>query len=109
MMIDGWMVLSGHWFKDALTRHWQHIISLSGVIFFQIATVAGTLLVVNDWQRRRQRFRALHDLLKEWDKQLELSRTWPILLRIASKVERALLSEVIEWRSLIRNLNVPHK
>jgi hypothetical protein len=109
LLTSAWILLSPHLTNDPLSRHWEHVISLASVIFFQIATVAGTMLVVNDWQRRRQRFRSLHDLLKAWDKQLELSRTWPILLRIASKVERALLAEVIEWRSLIRNLSVPHK
>jgi hypothetical protein len=109
LLTSAWILASPHFLKSPLPRHWEHIISLASVIFFQVATVAGTLLVVNDWQRRRQRFRALHDLLKTWDKQLELSQTWPVLLRIASKVERALLAEVIEWRSLIRNLKVPHK
>ena len=78
-------------------------------IFFQIATVAGSLVVVNDYMRRRDRYRELHRMLVRWDKQLELSQTWPIVLRIASTVEKALLAELIEWRSHIRNQKLPQK
>ena len=78
-------------------------------IFFQTATVAGALLVVNDHQRRRQHYRELHRMLTQWDKQLELAQTWTIVLRITSLVEKALLAELIEWRSLIRHRKLPQK
>jgi hypothetical protein len=45
----------------------------------------------------------------QWDKQLELSETWPIVLRIATTVEKALLAELIEWRSHIRNQKLLQK
>ena len=71
--------------------------------------MAGSLLFVYDYQRRRERYRDLHRMLSRWDKQLELAQTWPIALRIASLVEKALLAELIEWRSLIRNRKMPDK
>ncbi len=77
---------------------------------FQIATVAAALIFVYDYERRRERYRELHRMLAQWDKELEMSRTWPVVLRIASmSVEKALLAELIEWRSLIRHRRMPDK
>ena len=89
--------------------HWKPELAFVATIFFQTATVAGALLVVNDHQRRRQHYRELHRMLTQWDKQLELAQTWTIVLRIISMVEKALLAELIEWRSLIRHRKVPQK
>ena len=58
--------------------------ALSIAICFQVATVAGSLVVVNDYVRRRDRYRELHRMLLQWDKQLELARTWPIVLQSPS-------------------------
>jgi hypothetical protein len=70
---------------------------------FQAATVAGALVAVNDCNRREQRYRELHDWLKNWDRQLDALRTWPSVLQVAARVEKALLVELLEWRSLLRN------
>jgi hypothetical protein len=97
---------------DVTTQHGIHLkalLSLAGSVFFQIATILGALLVVNDYQRRRVRYRELHEMLKEWDKQLEFARTWPIVIRIAERVEKALLAEVIEWRSLVMHHKMPRR
>jgi hypothetical protein len=104
-----WMLLSAVWLKRMTPDAWKPLLALSGSVFFQLATIAGAMLVVNDYQRRRQRYRELHNLLEEWDKQLEFARTWPILMRIAERVEKALLAEVIEWRSLVRNHKLPRR
>jgi hypothetical protein len=48
-------------------------------------------------------------LLTEWDSQLERLRTWTSVLRIVNRIERALLIEVIEWRSVIRHRKMPSK
>jgi hypothetical protein len=77
--------------------------ALGASIAFQIATVAGALLAVNDCDRRRQRYRELLHQIEKWDAQLAALKTWPSVLRVAGKIERALLTELIEWRSLIRN------
>ncbi len=104
------MLLFGpHWLHPIGVGNWRLMIGLSGVIFFQLATVAGAWVVVNDCERRRVRYRELHQLLQKWDKQLELARTWPVLLRIATKIEKALLAEVIEWRSLARHSKLPRR
>jgi hypothetical protein len=82
---------------------WKQGLALGAAIAFQIATVAGALLAVNDCDRRRQRYRELHRQLGEWDAQLVALRTWPAVLNVAGRIERALLAELIEWRSLLRN------
>jgi len=78
-------------------------LSLGASIAFQIATVAGALLAVNDCDRRKQRYWELHQRLGQWEAQLEALRTWPSALRVAGRIERALLAELFEWRSLVRN------
>ena len=104
-----WMLLGPHVWSGLSPGHWKPELAFAATIFFQTATVAGALLVVNDHQRRRQHYRELHRMLTQWDKQLELSKTWTIVLRITSMVEKALLAELIEWRSLIRHRKVPQK
>ncbi len=54
------------WARDPISNFFE----LGASIGFQIATVAGALLAVNDCDRRRQRYRELHHLLGEWDAQL---------------------------------------
>jgi len=51
----------------------------------------------------------LHQQLVKWDAQLEALRTWPSVLRVSGRIERALLAELIEWRSLIRNPKAAQK
>jgi hypothetical protein len=82
---------------------WKQTLALCASIAFQIATVAGALLAVNDCDRRRERYRELHEQLINWDAQLAALRSWPSILRVAGRIEKALLTELIEWRSLIRN------
>ena len=66
-------------------------------------------MVVYDCVRRRDRYRELHRMLVQWDKQSELPQTWPIVLRIASTRGRAMLAKLIEWRSYILNQKIPQK
>lgn len=109
LIANVWILLTMKWMQHVLQGHWRLVPALAGTIFFQIATIAGALLIVNDCHRRRQRYRELLHLLQGWDKQIESSLTWATLLRVAMTVEKALLAEVIEWRSLIRNRTVPHR
>jgi hypothetical protein len=104
-----WMLLNAVWLKGFSQAPWKQILPLSGSVFFQLATIAGAMLVVNDYQRRRTRYRELHHLLEEWDKQLEFAKTWPIVIRIAEMVEKALLAEIIEWKSLILHHKLPRR
>jgi hypothetical protein len=107
--LDAWLLLNAHGLNHWISERLRPELVLSVALFFQIATVAGSLVVVYDYVRRRDRYRELHRMLVQWDKQLELSETWPIVLRIASTVEKALLAELIEWRSHIRNQKLPQK
>jgi len=107
--LDFWLLLNAHGLNHWISDRWKPEMALSIAICFQVATVAGSVVVVNDYVRRRDRYRELHRMLVQWDKQLELARTWPIVLRIAVTVEKALLAEVIEWRSHIRNRKLPQK
>jgi hypothetical protein len=82
---------------------WKPALDLTGTVLFQVATIVGALLAMNDYNRRRQRYREIERLLEQWDRQIQVAATWPVLLQIAARVERALLAEIIEWRSLIRH------
>jgi hypothetical protein len=104
-----WMLLSEHGLTGWSLGRWKPVLALAATTGFQIATVAGALLVVNDCERRRDRYRELHRMLTQWDLQLELSQTWWTALRITSLIEKALLAELIEWRSHIRNRKIPQK
>jgi len=82
-------------------------LAIAASFLFQIATVAGALLIVNDCERRQRRYRELHESLTAWDRELKALRTWPPVLQVAVRIEKALLAEIIEWRSLIRNRKMP--
>ena len=103
------ILMNAHGLSHSIPLRWHPVLALVATAGFQLATVAGALLFVYDYQRRRERYRDLHRMLVQWDKQLELSQTWPIVLRTTSLVEKALLAELIEWRSLIRHRKVPDK
>lgn len=104
-----WLFLSAHLIRSTSPGPWKSSLALGASIAFQIATVAGALLVIYDCDRRKLRYRELHQQLEIWDAELEALRTWPSVLRVAGKIERALLSELIEWRSLIRNHKMTRK
>jgi hypothetical protein len=74
---------------------------------FQIATIAGALLVVNDCDRRQRRYLEIHNFLANWDVELRAFHTWPPVIQVVNKIERALLVELLEWRSLLQNTKMP--
>jgi hypothetical protein len=76
---------------------------------FQLATVAGALVVIKDCDRRQRRYRELQQWLENWSPQFNALNTWGSLLRVATRVERALLVELLEWRSLMRHAKLPRK
>jgi hypothetical protein len=84
-------------------------LSVAVSALFQLATIAGALVVVNDCDRRQRSYRELHNWLKEWDAELGALRTWPTVLKVACRIERALLVELLEWKSLIRNEKLTRK
>ena len=78
-------------------------------VLFQVATVAGALLVVNDCDRRRSRYLEIHDCLETWQLEFNAFHTWSPLIQVVNKIERALLVELLEWRSLLQNTKMPRK
>ena len=109
ILTAGWLFALGTFFKNAhmvVGRRW-FAVAVSAL--FQLATISGALLVVHDCERRQARYRELHDWLKEWVTELDALRTWPTVLQVAGRIERALLVELLEWKSLIRNMKLPRK
>jgi hypothetical protein len=104
-----WLFVGRRVAPGLATGPWKLWLSLGASIAFEIATVAGALIVVDDCERRQQRYREMHYLLNEWDEQLERLRTWMSVLGVTDRIERALLVEVIEWRSIIRHRKLPSK
>jgi hypothetical protein len=76
---------------------------------FQVATVAGALVVIKDCDRRQRRYRELGQWLENWSPQFDALNTWGLILQVANRVERALLVELVEWRSLMRHGKLPRK
>ncbi len=72
-------------------------------ILFQAATVTSALAIIHDGARRQQRYLELHRFLSQQERQFATLWTWSAVVRATNQVERALLVEVIEWRSLARH------
>ena len=82
-------------------------LALLSSALFQVATVAGALLVVHDCDRRQRRYLEIHRSLAGWETELRALRTWPPVIQVVGRIERALLVELIEWRSLLQNRKMP--
>jgi len=81
-------------------RQWIAL-TMSGL--FEIATMAGAFIAMKDSARRRRRYRELSRALARWDAELEALQTWGSVLQVAERVERALLAELLEWRSQLQS------
>jgi hypothetical protein len=82
---------------------------LSISALFQLATISGALVVVHDCDRRQRRYAELSDRLQSWEAEFAALRTWASILKVVNRVERALLVEMLEWRSLTGNTRLPRK
>ncbi len=67
------------------------------------------MVVIRDCDRRQRRFRELEQWLRNWRPQFDALRTLSSVLEIATRIERALLVELLEWRSLMRHAKLPRK
>ncbi len=85
-------------------KSWMGLVTAA---LFQLATIAGALFVVKDCGRRQRRYLELHHALADWEAELRVFRTWPPIIEVVSKIERALLVELLEWRSLLQNTKLP--
>jgi hypothetical protein len=103
------------WFGGQMLRFAPHPsyarrwIQIAISALFQIATVAGALFVIRDCNRRQQRYNELREWLENWSPQFNALSTWGSVVRVATRVERALLVELLEWRSLMRHAKLPRK
>jgi hypothetical protein len=66
-------------------------------------------VVIRDCDRRQHRYRELEQWLETWSPQFDALRTWGSVLQVATRLERALLVELLEWRSLMRHAKLPRK
>jgi hypothetical protein len=107
ILIAAWSFVSNNVLKNVNSIPHKRWLTLAASALFQVATIVGALLVVNDSERRQRRYRELHDSLKEWEKTLKAMRTWTPVLQVIDKIEKALLAELLEWKSLIRNRKMP--
>jgi hypothetical protein len=82
---------------------WMSWLGLMVVLAFQLAAGTGAMIAVNDYGRRQQRFLEMRRLILDYGKQLEQTQSWTSVLHVVSRVERTLLTEVVEWRALYRN------
>ena len=88
-----------HFFPDA----WMSWVVLGIGLAFQAAAGTGALMVINDYHRREKRYREIRRLIEIQGQRLEQAQTWTSVLRIVKRIERTLLTEVIEWRALFQN------
>jgi hypothetical protein len=84
-------------------------LTFASSILFQVATIASALLVAKDCDRRERRYKELHYSLRTWEGELKALRTWSLVVKVVYRIESALLVEVLEWKSLIRNRKIPRK
>ncbi len=96
-------------FGMSYTMPGAHWLSLSMLALFEVATVCGALLVVHDCDRRGRRYHELSIRLQAWEQGFGALRTWASVLKVVNRVERALLAEMLEWRSLVGNTKLPRK
>ena len=96
-------VMTAQVFHLLPSNGWMSWLGLAVVLAYQLAAVTGAMIVVNDYGRRRRRFLEMRRLILDYRKQLEQTKSWTSVLRVVARVEKTLLTEVIEWRALYRN------
>ena len=104
IVLSAWMFASHFLLKSSSATSWLGLVTPA---LFQVATVAGALLIVKDCDRRQRRYHELHHALADWEAELRVFRSWPPVIEVVSKIERALLVELLEWRSLLQNRKMP--
>jgi hypothetical protein len=109
IIIAGLVFVLGMKFKQPSLVTVQNWLSVAISALFQLATIAGALLIVHDCERRQRRYREFQNWLEQWDAELVNLRTWSTVLKVAVRIERALLVELLEWKSLVRNVKLPRK
>jgi len=109
VVVSAWLFIGPNGLTNTGLLPGKRGLTIAVSALFQIATIAAALLIVHDCMRRQRRYRELNDWLHKWDQELDALRTWPSVLKVAGKIERALLVELLEWKSLVRNVKMPRK
>jgi len=92
-----------------LSRDSTRWLGLAVSALFQIATVSGALLILNDATRRHRRYQQIHSWLIELSRQFDVVSTWHSVLGVVDRIERILLVELIEWKALTQNIDLPRR
>ena len=99
LIAAAYLVTRIHWMEVREIPHqW---IALTMSTLFEIATMAGAFAGMKDCARRRRRYSELSDSLRRWDRQLDALHTWTSVLQVVKRIERALMVELFQWRSLV--------
>jgi hypothetical protein len=107
LLLSAWSFVQGFFGKTHSTSMREIWLSFTASALFQIATIATALLVVYDCDRRDRRYQEIYHSLFLWEKELRALYAWHPVIQVVSRVERALLVELIEWRSLLQNMKMP--
>ncbi len=99
LIAAGYMASQARWICVPEFPHQWIALVMSAL--FEIATMAGAFAGIKDCARRRRRYSELSDSLRRWDRQLDALHTWTSVLQVLERIERALLVELFEWRSLV--------
>lgn len=98
--------LSQSRFTGPLVALTPEFLALVIAALFQIATMAGALALAKDCARRCRRYTELRLSLEGWQARLSALHTWASVIQVAERIERALMAELLEWRSLIQTGSV---
>ena len=85
------------------------LVALVAAVVFQLSSLTEALLVVRDSERRARRYEDLENMLKVWADTLDTAKSWPSAMRVVGQVERALLSEPLEWKVLMKHKKIGKK
>jgi hypothetical protein len=77
------------------------------IILPVVAAAFIALISINDLHRRVARYRQMCELLEGARRQIALTHSWRSLEHLVRHTERALLQEVLEWHTLMRQLEPP--
>ena len=78
------------------------VMKIFAIILPLISTAMLSRIVVQDYFRRSVRYAEMLSILEDAARQLNRTRTWHSLMRIALETEEELLHEIVEWHSISR-------
>jgi hypothetical protein len=96
-------------FKEIHIFPERRCLTVSVSALFQLGTVFATLVVLHDCKRRQRHYSVLKDWLAESRIEFDALETWATVLAVANRIEAALVAELLEWKSLVLNVDLPRK